>query len=1424
MKCRKFVVMILFIIQFFNIFSPNAYAQNSDINNATENFDTTVDSIVLYLKNNQKPWGGWENSDTYIFDITNIIETVNKCLNNKQLSSVSTLSETYLYDEIAYNNDDLSKYLLLNSFQYTTLVNSLMCSQNLDGGLGLDKGYTSDIMDTKLALKAFADLGETEAMTKAAVYIASQQNADGGFSYQQGLDSNAELTAEIADIFGDCIIKDQSLSYTLSDTISKLNEYLDANAVAISELSADNISEVYQHFHTALFKLKTTGKYNVTPYYDLQAKDGGVFDDPMATALFLELIVREQNTLTANIDHISVTNDKGYAVSSFNANENVNIDVVSEYETAKAYLKLSVETPSGNTIQLNSKNPVWNTGNSEEGTYTVKAEIVRSSNDETVVLMTQNFRIVHKLAIDDISLSLSKSYSRIGDKEPVSVYADIGLQNFSEENNNINVRWSVKDGNEVILSNNKDITEADLVAEKIHLGDFTPDTSEKKAYIITAEILSDDLLLVQTSTNYFVSDKGVAIVADVDKEYLYESTDNAEISVKLRDERVVDLILTTSSGNTELINKYADQIKEIKNKLEHQGYIVNLSSIETSYLTAQDTFAWTEYDHPNYDIQPPYTKHIIYEEDNIKMAGYRYVPYKDFLLVPDNNDSQKLFTFDIQRDNTDWHSMNGGGFLFNTIVENDTISGYYVLITKNGLKLYSLDNINLNSFRNSYIAGTLLQTFPFSNVYDEHHITISADNHTLSLWDGEDIVIDNYELSKTFGNGYGPITSHASHGCSQRSYFTFANITMQTITGEKLHNVLDNYNFESQNSRYVINLSDSAIDDLNTEEEINETAQKIINKNITFIGLGNDTNRTQYESLIDLIGDNSIYFNYTDETVENSLQNCIINREEDKRVKTDNQTVATDLVFIGTLNNGTVFTKTFDSLCVGETLSFTIPTELTDLTVGINAIVLDNITLTYKDENGIARTTHTNKLTLPVITPQGKITSCVYTDKSDYSPYQDVVIFDRIHNVFNNRTAKNLVNEITILNSNGVTVSEYKKPLPEIMPNGYIEHREIWNTSSYDSDTYTVYSNVYDGDLLVAQSTSNFTVTVPDVPEVKLIGELSVSGKSFDISDTVMIDSSIKNVGYTDVTNATAVINIIDTKNSITVYHYETPLNLVVSQNISDSIEIVPETNFSQLKGSTYLVTYEVVTSDNRTIPLSSDGFELVGITQTVTLYFVDNTQEKWVHNDNAIMELVDNTFGHNHYEMMKIDDVTWSAEVPATAYNITFNRYNSDKTTQWNSWSAGGRDANNTYYADISEHGHWSYVEYVINENYFHEGDIIYLDLSDFTSWENDNAIMYVNFSDVSKAENGGLDIDIAANAGSNLYQPRAITDTFNGYIYTYIVTKQDEGKDVLRFWRGNESTLWNCSVTLNYDAYKSGNNCIKVNGWNAQGELYSK
>lgn len=135
--------------------------------------------------------------------------------------------------------------------------------------------------------------------------------------------------------------------------------------------------------------------------------------------------------------------------------------------------------------------------------------------------------------------------------------------------------------------------------------------------------------------------------------------------------------------------------------------------------------------------------------------------------------------------------MEGGGFLFNVEIEQNLLYGHCVLVTEQGLNLYSINGVDVDSFRNGEIGnvstiGTLLGTYDIGNVLNNHEITLRITKGALwkqiSLWDGDDLIIDNMLLFNRYGDDFGPITSHTSHYCNQVSYFTFSDIQMSSIS------------------------------------------------------------------------------------------------------------------------------------------------------------------------------------------------------------------------------------------------------------------------------------------------------------------------------------------------------------------------------------------------------------------------------------------------------------------------------------------------------------------------------------------------------------------------------------------------------------------------------------------------------------------
>lgn len=350
------------------------------------------------------------------------------------------------------------------------------------------------------------------------------------------------------------------------------------------------------------------------------------------------------------------------------------------------------------------------------------------------------------------------------------------------------------------------------------------------------------------------------------KDYLTNETqkiitvDNKSPSTNLSIEKSkkIDLVFTVGTSETNKINEYNQKINEIKSSLENKGFDVSVSTVETAILTAQDKFSWKEYDHINYadNYVPSIEKHILYQNNNIIMMGYGYAPLKDFLFVEDNNPSQKILSFDIQRDNNNWHTMEGGGFLFNSSIDDGYLTGYCILLTQQGLKLIYLKGLNVENLQNGNPSllqngGKVLISVSVGNVLDNHKIKIIADSKNISVWDNDKLVIDNFPLTEmATGYGYGHITSHISHSCSQQSYFTFGNIKMETVNGDNLSDILNDYKWTSSNNRFVINLSDNMVQDLKTNFQISETAKALIEKDICFIGLGKDESISQYQKLL----------------------------------------------------------------------------------------------------------------------------------------------------------------------------------------------------------------------------------------------------------------------------------------------------------------------------------------------------------------------------------------------------------------------------------------------------------------------------------------------------------------------------------------------------------------------------------------------
>lgn len=204
---------------------------------------------------------------------------------------------------------------------------------------------------------------------------------------------------------------------------------------------------------------------------------------------------------------------------------------------------------------------------------------------------------------------------------------------------------------------------------------------------------------------------------------------------------------------------------------------------------------WGETNYPTGDDSRgnAYNRHILISNggSTVRFYGYGSPGYKDFLFLPSSGTTAKSFEFQLNTAGVNYHSMEGGGFIFNAEIVDGKISGYAVLFLQAGvslLRLHQVDAEAMHQITDDGMAGatgvTELQTFtlPAGTVHD---IKLQAGADNVEMWDtvsgNTTKIIDNFELPAVYSGGLGMIASYSSHGCSILSYFEFSNLQIKGV-------------------------------------------------------------------------------------------------------------------------------------------------------------------------------------------------------------------------------------------------------------------------------------------------------------------------------------------------------------------------------------------------------------------------------------------------------------------------------------------------------------------------------------------------------------------------------------------------------------------------------------------------------------------
>ena len=169
--------------------------------------------------------------------------------------------------------------------------------------------------------------------------------------------------------------------------------------------------------------------------------------------------------------------------------------------------------------------------------------------------------------------------------------------------------------------------------------------------------------------------------------------------------------------------------------------------------------------------------HIVLGED-IDFYGYGVTSYKDFLYREYSSAGKKTFSFTVDETLANYHTLDGAGFIFNSKIQENNLSGYILLYRKSDICIYRLDNINVNKFEttaNKTVAnyGKLIKSVKKTS--DKlHNLIINTTPTNISVIDN-DAEILNLDLDYTthVGESFGLISSYLQHNCAILSKISF---------------------------------------------------------------------------------------------------------------------------------------------------------------------------------------------------------------------------------------------------------------------------------------------------------------------------------------------------------------------------------------------------------------------------------------------------------------------------------------------------------------------------------------------------------------------------------------------------------------------------------------------------------------------------
>ncbi|WP_247681818.1 S-layer homology domain-containing protein [Paenibacillus sp. Marseille-P2973] len=311
---------------------------------------------------------------------------------------------------------------------------------------------------------------------------------------------------------------------------------------------------------------------------------------------------------------------------------------------------------------------------------------------------------------------------------------------------------------------------------------------------------------------------------------------------------VAEVYYNVGTSTANLGDDFESKLNDaVKNKLIQEGidpkyakYVTSMDASANPATVTDETYVhkgketWYMGNQPQVETENYNHVQISNNGKALTFYGYTQPGYKDYMLTSGSPSGKKIITFDMDESKVDYHSMEGGGFLFNTKIDNSgKLSGYAILYEQDSITVYEINGVDAMALHNEEFQSnmyplllgsipgvSLVKTYSKGDEWpSQHSIKIVATIDKLNMWDnGEQIFKDEPLSSDMDGNEFGPFVSHKDHDCGIISIFAYDNMKLFSTSEKDINVAVNEINWDPYAPyRYVVNINDDPRKDLDKD-------------------------------------------------------------------------------------------------------------------------------------------------------------------------------------------------------------------------------------------------------------------------------------------------------------------------------------------------------------------------------------------------------------------------------------------------------------------------------------------------------------------------------------------------------------------------------------------------------------------------------